>query len=210
MRPRSWFACLLLLLAWAARGEPARPSFCIEWVRQSHEGYERLTLFSDRTLVWKTSRGGVSDVRIKKIPADELTFYCDYFAQAEFWALAGDFRTGLTGELATQSAVTLVRPDGSRKELRFDEFSALSPDASALRSSLEGLKSIFTNPLAPASRFTPETLPPGTLLKRFDGVWFRVLRVEKEKGIVELEGVRQPYSQFRKIEELRFQFSPPE
>lgn len=211
MTSRSWLILLALSLAsGGSGGEPASRSFCVEWVRQSREGYERLTLFSDRTVAWKRSRNGVSDVSRKTIAADELTFYCDYFARAEFWALPGDFRTRLTGELASQSAVTLARPDGSRKEIRFDELSALSPDAAALRSSLEGLKSILTNPLAPASRFTPETLLPGTVLKRFDGALFRVARVEKEKGIVELEGVGQPYSQFRKIEELRFQFSPPE
>jgi hypothetical protein len=31
-----------------------------------------------------------------------------------------------------------------------------------------------------------------------------------EKGIVEIVGVREPYSQFVAVEELRFQFHPPE
>ena len=53
-------------------------------------------------------------------------------------------------------------------------------------------------------------LAPGTLLKRFDGAVFRVRRLEKEKGFVEIVGVIEPYSQFVKIEELRYQFSPPE
>ena len=69
---------------------------------------------------------------------------------------------------------------------------------------------VRTPPLAPASRFTADRIPPGTLLKRFDGAVFRVRQLLPEKGLVELEGVREPYSEFRKIEELRFQFSPPE
>ena len=48
------------------------------------------------------------------------------------------------------------------------------------------------------------------LLKRFDGAVFRVTKLEKEKGFVEIRGVNEPYSQFVKIEELRFQFSAPE
>jgi hypothetical protein len=47
-------------------------------------------------------------------------------------------------------------------------------------------------------------------LKRFDGVLFRVRRVDTLKGVVELEGVNEPYSEFRKLEDLRFLFAPPE
>lgn len=208
----AWFGAALL----AAPGEPpfapsgGAPTFCVEWVRQSREGYERLTLFVDRTLVWKTSRGGVEDLRRKQIPSEEAAFYCEYFARGEFWSLAADLRTGLSGELTRQSAVTLARPDGGRKQVRFDELSPLTPQAAALRAALEGLRGSLENPLAPASRFTPETLPPGTFLKRFDGAVFRVRTIDKEKGVVELEGVREPYREFRKIEELRFQFAPPE
>ena len=40
--------------------EPAAPTFCAEWVEQSREGYERLTLFADRTLVWKRNAAAPS------------------------------------------------------------------------------------------------------------------------------------------------------
>lgn len=193
-----------------ARAAPPKPSFCLEWVRQSREGYERVTLFTDRTVVWKTAAGGKEEVRRKTLAPEELDFYCSYFARRELWELAEDLRTGLTGEFAAQASVTLVREDDTRKRIRYDELSALSADAAALRSALEGLKSIFTNPLAPASRFTAAVLPPGTKLKRFDGAIFKVVRIEPEKGVVEIAGVSEPYSQFVPIEELRFQFSPPE
>lgn len=198
-------------LAATPAATPARPTFCVEWVRQSREGYERITLFGDRTVVWKTvAAAGGEDVRRKTLTPDELDFYCAYFARAEVWNLPDDLRTGLTGDFAAQSSIVAARKDGSLKRIRFDDLSALSADAAALRSALHGLKSVFTNPLAPASRFTADVLPPGTLLKRFDGAMFRVLRIEKEKGFVEIVGVTEPYSQFVKLEELRFQFSPPE
>jgi hypothetical protein len=207
----------ILLLAAALAGPApeatpvaSRPSFCLEWVRQSREGYERITLFTDRTVVWKTAAGGKEDVRRKTLAPEELAFYCTYFARRELWELSEDLRTGLTGEFAAQASVTLVRDDDTRKRIRYDDLSALSADAAALRSALEGLKSIFTNPLAPASRFTADVLPPGTKLKRFDGAIFKVVRLETEKGIVEIAGVSEPYSQFVPIEQLRFQFSPPE
>ncbi len=191
-------------------GGSAPPTFCVEWVRQSREGYERLTLFTDRTLVWKTARGAAEDVRRRRLEPEELAFYCAYFARPEIWELGEDLRTGLTGEFAAQSSVALARTDGSRKRIRFDDLAALPADAASLRAALEGLRLTFLSPLAPASRFTPETLPPGTYLKRFDGVVFRVRQLIKDKGIVELEGVREPYSEFKKIEELRFQFSAPQ
>jgi hypothetical protein len=201
---------LLPLLLGPPAPKESPPLYCAEWVRQSREGYERFTLFADRTLVWKTTRDGAERVRRKRLEPDEIAFYCDFFARREFWELPEDLRTGLTGEFAAQSSVTLARPDGTRKRLRFDELSALPDEAGKLRSALEGLRQLFSSPLAPASRFTPETLPPGTLLKRFDGAVFRVRQLIREKGIVELEGVREPYSEFRKIDELRFQFAPPQ
>ena len=190
------------------KGPP--PTFCVEWIRQSREGYERFTLFTDRTLAWKKAKGGVEEVRRRRLEPEELAFYCAYFSRPELWELDEDLRTGLTGDFASQSSLTLVKADGSRRQIRFDDLSALPADAESLRASLEGLKLTFLSPLAPASRFTPETLSPGTLLKRFDGVVFRIRQIVKDKGLVELEGVREPYTEFKKIEDLRFQFSPPE
>ncbi|MGH9367455.1 MAG: hypothetical protein ACRD3M_07255 [Thermoanaerobaculia bacterium] len=200
---------LLLLLSTAAPAESAAPTFCAEWVEQSSEGYERLTLFVDRTLVWKRSRGGAEQLKRQRLTPEETTFYCDFFRGNDIWSSPEDLRSNLTGEFARQSVVTLTRPDGTRKQIRFDELSALTQEAAALRSSLEGLRGTFTAPLAPASRFTAQNLPPGTILRRFDGVAFRVRSIDAQKGVVELEGVREPYSEFRKIEELRFLFAAP-
>jgi hypothetical protein len=189
---------------------PSARTFCAEWIRQSREGYERITLFADGMLVWKRSRDGKDDVQRKRIAPDELTFYCDYFSRDEVFATPGDQRTGLSGDFTAASSLTLCRLDGSKKMIRFDDFSSLSAEAAGMRAALEGLRTMLTSPLAPASRFAPETLAVGQILKRFDGVFFRIKSIEKEKGIVELEGVREPYREYRKMEDLRFQFSPPE
>ena len=206
---------LALLPLFVGAGSPggpkaAAPTFCAEWIRQSRQGYERFTVFTDRTLVWKTVRDGADEIRRRKLDPPELAFYCEYFTRPEVWELPEDLRTGLTGDFTAQSSLTLAKADGTRKQVRFDDLTALPADAASLRAALEGLKLLFLSPLAPPSRFTPETLSPGTYLKRFDGVVFRVRRILKEKGMVELEGVREPYSEFKKIEDLRFQFSPPE
>jgi hypothetical protein len=208
---------LLLLAALAAPvtptptpPEPRGPTFCAEWIRQSGEGYDRLTLFRNGVLVWKTSRGNRDDVKRETLESKERDFYCSFFAREEFWSLPADLRTGLVGGLASSSAVTLARPDGSRKSLRFDELSTGTAESSSLRSALEGLRGIFLSPLAPASRFAPANLSPGTLLKRFDGAVFRVNRLEQDTGFVEIVGVTEPYSQFVKIDELRFRFYAPD
>ncbi len=188
----------------------AGPTFCAEWILQTKEGYERLTLFADRTLVWKTSRDGKEDTRRKTIPADETDFYCQYFARDEFFALPADLRSGMTGSSVVQSRVWLTRPDGSRKAIRFDEFSSFSTESVALKASLLGLRNLFTERLAPATSFTAEALKPGTLLRRFDGVTFRVRRVIPEKKVVELEDVTNPISFFLRLSDLRTQFAAPE
>ena len=148
-------------------------------------------------------------MRRKTLDAEERKFYCDYFARVEFWDLPDDMRSGLTGQFVSESRVRLARPDGSVKEIRFDELSSLAPAAGTLRSSLEGLKRSFAERIAPASRFTAATLARGTLLKRFDGSVFRITLLDEARGIVELQGVSEPFSYFRKIEELRFFFEPP-
>ncbi|HEY1252101.1 MAG TPA: hypothetical protein VGH97_13005 [Thermoanaerobaculia bacterium] len=189
---------------------PPGPTYCMEWIRQSNEGYDRLTLFRDRMLVWKTSRHGHEEVKREPLEAAEAQYYCGFFEKNEFWALPADLRTRLASEFATESLVTLARADGARKTIRFDELSSHTADSAALVAALEGLKGIFLSPLSPASRYTADALPPGTLLRRFDGSVFRVQRLVKETGFVELVGVNEPYSQWVKIEELRYQFSPPE
>jgi hypothetical protein len=93
--------------------------------------------------------------------------------------------------------------------MRFDELSTLSREGLALRGALEGLRALFTRTIAPQSQFTPESLSPGTVLTRFDGAKFRVRILDTNKGVVELEGVSQPFSFFRKIDELRYLFQPP-
>lgn len=208
-----WLAAALLAPAVTPAPNPTvppGPTFCMEWIRQSNEGYDRLTLFRDRNLVWKTSRRGHEEVKRETLDAAESQYYCGFFEKKEFWALNPDFRTRLTSDFASESSVTLARADGSRKTIRFDELSSHTSDSAALFGALDGLKGIFLSPLSPASRYTPDVLPPGTLLKRFDGAMFRVLRLVKETGFVEIAGVNEPYSQWVKIEELRYQFAPPE
>lgn len=206
-----WLLATMLVVTPTPIPEPPRgPTFCAEWIRQSSEGYDRLTLFRDGVLVWKTHRGGKEQLKRERLDGDEARFFCEFFTREDFWKLPGDLRTGLAGELAGESAVTLAREDGSRKGIRFDDLSTGDASSSSLRSALEGLKGIFLSPLAPPSRFAPDLLPPGTLLRRFDGHVFRVGRVEKATGYVEIEGVNEPYSQWIKLEELRFQFAPPE
>ncbi len=207
----SFVVALRILVAAAAMAAPSSPpTFCAEWVEQSREGYERLTLFEDRNLVWKRQQAGNEQLKRQRLTPEEAKFYCDYLRSDDIWSSPEDLRSQVIGDLVKQSVVTLTRPDGSRREIRFDEFSAMTPQSAALRSSLDGLRRVFTAPLAPATRFTAENVPPGTILKRFDGVLFRVRRVDSLKGVVELEGVNEPYSEFRKLEDLRFLFAPPE
>jgi hypothetical protein len=206
----------LLLAVLAATPTPtpqpqAGPTFCAEWIRQSSEGYDRLTLFREGELVWKTHHGAKEQLKREHLDDEETRYYCDlFFMQPDFWKLPDDMRTGLAGELAGESSVTLARVDGSRKSIRFDDLSTGDAASMSLRSALDGLKGIFLSPLAPPSRFAPDLLAPGTLLRRFDGHLFRVVRLEKATGYVEVEGVNEPYSQWIKIEELRFQFAAPE
>jgi hypothetical protein len=115
----------------------------------------------------------------------------------------------ITTGMNPQTQIVVTRSAGSRKEFRFDDLSALSPEVSSLRAAMEGLKGVFLAPLAPVSRFERDALPVGLVLRRFDGVFFKVRRIDEARDIVEIEGVTDPYSLFVPREELRFQFEPP-
>ena len=209
----AFFVCLAAAGVAAAAEGPPPPPFCAEWIRQSKEAYERVTLFSDGTLVWKRRTAeGTDDLKLlkrKTMSPEELKFYCGYFGKQEFWNLPVDFRTKLNAEFVHESQITITRRDGSRKSVRFDDLSTLSLDALALKAALEGLRTLFVRTIAPASKFTAETLAPGTALTRLDGATFRVHMLDKARGVIELEGVSEPYSFFVKIEELRFLFEAP-
>jgi hypothetical protein len=133
-----------LLLAASIAGapppSPVKPTFCVEWVRQSREGYERITLFADATVIWKTVDSAGDRLRRKTLTPEELEFYCSYFARPEVWSVADELRTGLTGEFSSQSSITVTRRDGAVKKVRYDELSPLTAESAALRSALEGLR----------------------------------------------------------------------
>jgi len=215
VKARRWPGLALIVCLTAARATcaaegPQTPPFCAEWIRQSKDAYERVTLFSDGTLVWKRRSGeGAEDLKRKTMAPEELKFYCDYFSREEFWKLQDDFRTRLNAEFVHESQITITRRDGEHKSVRFDELSTLSLDALALKAALEGLRTLFVRTIAPASKFSPENLSPGTALTRLDGATFRVHMIDKARGVVELEGVSEPFSFFEKIDELRFLFEAP-
>ena len=69
------FAAAAVVLAPTPSPTPVSgPTFCAEWVRQSNEGYDRLTVFREGMLVWKTSRGGKDEVKREKLSTAELQF----------------------------------------------------------------------------------------------------------------------------------------
>jgi hypothetical protein len=207
---RTLAGALALLLGSASSPAAAQePTFCVESIRQSNQGFERVTLFRDGTLVWKVSRDGKDKLDKHELPTEEVAFYCEFFGKPSLWAEPGDWRSMITAGMNAQALVVVTRPDGTRKEFRFDELSALSPEVSALRASLEGLKGVFLAPLAPLSRFDREALPIGLILRRFDGAMFRVRRVDETRDIIEIEGVNDPYTLFVPRVELRYQFEPP-
>ena len=186
------------------------PTFCAEWVRQSNEGYDRLTVFRDGDLVWKTSRGGKDEVKREKLSPAELQFYCEFFARTEIWTIPKDRRTGLTGQLASSlgrhARAVQRRPDHAPLRRVLDGHGRQLLAAFRAR----GAQGPLSLSAASGDAIPSATARPGTLLKRFDGAVFQVRRLEKESGFVEIVGMTEPYSQFIKIEELRFQFAPPE
>ena len=162
-------------------------------------------------LVWKTHRGGKDNVKRERLDGPEAPLLLRASSpQARFWKLprtsARVWRASSPASLPSRSLGPTAA--ASRSATTTSRRATWRPPRCAPRS--RGSRGSSSRPLAPPSRYTADLLSPGTLLRRFDGRIFRVAHLEKETGYVEVEGVNEPYSQWIKIDELRFQFAPPE
>jgi len=197
-------ACLAFTLA-------AAPStYLFEWTTRTGDATRRLTLFTDRVLVRKTtSSDGKTEFKKRKLSDEEYAFYATYFGSSESESAAGNFETALAGDRSARSEVSFAPPDAARWTLSFDSFSTLSSPAAGVKAALEGLADSFGKVLPSEADFPFEKLVPGAVLRRRDGQEFRVVHVDEEAKIVELRAVDQPYSQFFEWKRLRFTFLPP-
>ena len=191
----------------AGAGEP---TYYFEWIARSGAATTRLTLFTDRTLVRKTKDGDRTHVDRRVLSEEEYAHYLAYFAEAKRTAGGRlDFDSGLAGDFQVNSKAEFRPPGQPNWTFRFDSFSPLSLEASRIKTALEGLRDSFGHVLPSPGDFAPDKIPPGTVLTRLDGKRFRVHRVDRDAGVVELEGIDEPYSLFVKIENLRFTFKAP-
>lgn len=198
------------LLAGSAAARAAAPTYVVEWTSRTGEAAQRLTLFSDRVLVRKsTGADGKVEMKKRKLATAEFDSYVSLFRSPELAEAAGAFESGMGGEGIARSVVTVAREDGTTWRLTFDSLAALSPAAARLRSAIEDLRDSFGRLRASSGDFPPEKLVPGAILKRRDGAEFRIIRYDERAGVVEVRGLDAPYSQFFKIETLPATFLPP-
>jgi hypothetical protein len=194
----------------AAAGEPVASTYLFEWTSRTGAATFRLSLFTDRILVRKTtSEDGKTEFKKRKLSDDEYSFYEKYFSSPECADSAGNFETGLSGEQSARSLVTIAPPNRPKWSVSFDSFSALSSPAAGVKAALERLRDSFGKVLPNEADFSPEKLVPGTILRRRDGEQFRVVHMDEEAKIVEMQAVGQPYSQFFEWAKLRYTFLPP-
>jgi hypothetical protein len=210
---KRWTAAFAIA-ALASIGRPARgapPTTIVEWIHQGGRHWDRVTLFTDGMLVWKTrdSASGEEHFRSRRVTPEELDFYRLYFGRAEFFHLPRDLTSGADADTAEQDTVTVTRPNGDRQTIRWDQLSSLPLSAAALRASLLGLRSSFDTALPAIEDYAPDRIPPGTVLTRRDGEPFRVRAYYEDRGILELVGVRDPVTVFLTLKDVRMQFLPP-
>jgi hypothetical protein len=204
-----WAAVALVGLGGRARAEP--PTTIVEWIHQGGSQWSRVTLFTDGMLVWKTrdARSEKENFHSRRVTPEELDFYRLYFGRAEFFLLPQDLTSGADADTAESDAVTVTRPNGDHRTIRWDQLSSLPLAAAALRASLLGLRSSFDTALPAIEDYSPDRIPPGTVLTRRDGEPFRVRAYYEDRGILELVGVRDPITIFLALKDVRIQFLPP-
>lgn len=196
-----------LLLAGEALSAPS--SFLFEWVSRAQGSVARLILFQDRTLVYKIENAAGTKLQKRVLSSEEYDYYVTYFSAPDSLDAAGDYTTGATGDSIAVSMATFHLPSGKSWAMSFDPLSALTYDALRIKTALEGLRDSIGHVLPSPSDFAPEKMPPGTVLKRRDGALFKVIAFNKDKGIVEIQGINEPYSEWVRDEQLRFVFYPP-
>lgn len=200
---------ILLALAISAPLAAAEPTYLFEWVSRTRESTGRLTLFTDRTLVRKLTAGKAVDMKKRKLSEEEYDYYAAYFSDPQSLRAAGSYESGTTGDLLSVCEVTFQLPGGKKWKMSYDTLSTLTFEAVRVKSALEGLYDSFGKVLPSPTDFSPDKMPPGTILRRRDGARFRVIRVDGDHGMVELQGVNEPYTLFLRIDDLRFTFLAP-
>jgi hypothetical protein len=206
-------AWLLVLAAGAAapvrtaQGQGTTDLF--EWVSKAAGSQMRLTLFFDHTLVRKTTGGGSTALKKRLLSPEEYDYYARFFSEPDSTRGAGSFESGMTGDMVAESVATFHLPDGRTWRMSWDSFSAFSIEAMRVRAALLGLRDSFGKVLPSPGDFAPDKIPPGTVLRRRDGAEFRVMNIDATGGMVELRGINEPYSEFLKIDDLRYTFAAP-
>ena len=198
-----------LVMALSAIAGAATPTYLVEWLSRTGEATQRVTLFSDGVLVRKSTADGKTEMKKRKLSATEYDSYAAMFRAPEAEQAAGVFQSGISGEGVAQSVITVTRADGSVWKLEFDSFSAVTLEAQRIKAALEDLRVSFGKAMASSADFPVEKLTPGTILRRRDGVAFRVIHYDDHAGIVEVRAESEPYSQFYKLENLHLSFYPP-
>ncbi len=185
-------------------------TYLFEWTTRTGAALRRLTLFTDRVLVRKsTGEDGKSEMKKRKLSDDEYAFYEKFLKDSESESAAGNFETGLSGDRSARSVVSVAPPDAAKWSFSFDSFSSLSSAAAGVKAALEGLADSFGKVLPNESDFPVEKLIPGTVLRRRDGQEFRIVHVDEDSKVLEMRAVGQPYSRFFEWKSLRFSFFPP-
>ena len=190
-------------------GGEAAPTWVAEWISKTGDAMQRVTLFADGVLVRKSVADGKIEMKKRKLAAAELDSYVAIFRAPEADIAAGTFDSGMSGERLAHSVISVMRADGRPWKIEFDSFSAVTPEAQRIRGAMEDLRDSFGKITASSGDFAPEKLAPGRILKRRDGVEFRIVRYDERARVVELKGLDEPYSQFYKLEDLAASFYPP-
>ena len=191
-------------------GSARSPTFCAEWIRQSKRGLrapDALRGPHPRVETEPRRQGRAAAPASSRRTRRSST--ASTSRSDEVWSAPEDLRSGPDGGFrVVQSVVTLARPDGRRKKIRFDEFSPLTRQSAALRAALEGLRAILTAPLAPAipvhcrepaAGHDPEAIRRRALSDR--------TRRSREGRRRARGRAASPTASSGSIEELRFQFS---
>ena len=185
------------------------PTYVAEWVVRTGSAMQRVTLFSDGVLVRKSTADGKTEMKKRKLAPAELQSYVAVFRAPGVEDASGTFESGMSGDELPHSVITVTKADGHAWTISFDGLSALSPEAQRVRSVMQDLRDSFGQPRAAAGDFPPDKLVPGRILRRRDGVEFRIVRFDEHAGVVELKGLDEPYSQFYKLDRLAASFLPP-
>lgn len=188
-------------------GPPAPPSYILEYTAREAESLERLTLFKDGMVVYKTRKPDAPDLLLKRqLSPEEIRVYLDAIEASGIFDLHEKVRSTVTGQLVHGWTLALSLPKRGERSFEGTALQSVPLSVGKMLRIAQDLSEALLQKWRDTDPFQERPPVPGDVLESFESNLYAVVRFVDERDQYELRGVKQPVTYFVKTGELKLFF----